>query len=99
MNLFDSLPHNGTATSVAAADMKQDRGTAQLDRLRVLAFIRERGERGATDEEMQIGIPLAGNTQRPRRWELAMDGTIYKDGTRSTTSGGKAAIWKLTKGN
>ncbi len=43
------------------------------DRLRVFGFIRDRGEYGATDLEMQTELGLTGDSQRPRRWELWKD--------------------------
>lgn len=63
---------------------------------KVLNFLRDCGEFGATDEEMQLGIPMKGNTQRPRRIELFLDGLIVYSGTdRANLSGRKAAVWKI----
>lgn len=44
----------------------------------VFAFLEQCGVRGATDEEMQTGIPMAANTQRPRRRELELKHLIVK---------------------
>ena len=88
----------------------------EKQRCAILALLRARGEHGATDEEMQdvfavfpfsddemkIMRPLRnGNTQRPRRVELAGGGKkkrwpvlIVDSGrTRPTASGCKATVW------
>jgi hypothetical protein len=62
----------------------------------VMAFLRQRGDLGATDEEMQLGIPMAPSTQRPRRVELARRGMVVEAGVRKTTSGRNACVWKAT---
>jgi len=38
-SLFDNLPHNGTATSQAAAAAKESRGTADSDRNRIMVYL------------------------------------------------------------
>jgi hypothetical protein len=63
---------------------------------RVYEFLKWRGATGATDEEMQHEIPMPASTQRPRRVELARKGLIVESGTRRTTSGRMAAVWKAT---
>lgn len=94
------LPHNGTPTSRAAAEAKRD---AEKQRAQVLAFIKSRGQYGATDLEIQDGTGIDGDSERPRRWELASD----KDGApeivplmnglrkvkRMTPSHRKAQVW------
>lgn len=90
-------PHSGSATSRAAAE--QIRPNAETLRAKVLEYIEQRGQRGATDQEMQIGLHMQGNTQRPRRKELEEAGLIVDSGlTRKTTSGRSATVWIL-KGN
>lgn len=60
----------------------------------VYEFIRMRGHYGATDVEIQKGLNLSGDSERPRRQELEKAGRIYTDGTtRATTRGGKALVW------
>ena len=49
--------------------------------------------RGLTDEETQEQLNLSGNTQRPRRGELATQGRIRKIGSRPTKSRRMAAVW------
>lgn len=92
-------PYNGepphvrhSETSKAAArDVRPKSGTL---RAIVLDFIRNRGERGATDEEMQYLIPMMANTQRPRRCELVERGLIQDSGKkRENASGKEAVVW------
>ena len=69
-DLFGELPYGGeppsqrhSDTSRAAAErIKKRIGPLHL---KVLNFLSAVG--GATDEEMQQHIPMAANTQRPRR--------------------------------
>ena len=86
-------PHNGTATSVAAAEAI--RPTVASLRADVLAFIASRPE-GATDQEISIGTGIVENTVRPRRGELIDAGHIVNSGfTRPTTSGRRAVVWRV----
>jgi hypothetical protein len=63
-------------------------------RAKIYAMLVERGEMGATDEEMQLGIPMNPSTQRPRRGELADAGfVIESDKVRKTKSGRNAIVW------
>ena len=60
----------------------------------VLALLRERGERGATDQEMQAELGLTSNTQIPRRWELVRLGLVRDSGQRRPTASGRSAtVW------
>lgn len=81
-------------TSMAAADALTPQTLNALQR-QVVEFLHQRGEHGATDEEMQGGIPMDPNTQRPRRRELAKRGLVVEAGERKTRSGKKATVWKL----
>ena len=97
------LPHNGTPTSRAAAEAKRD---AASDEARVLLWLYEvriGGFSGATDEEMQKGMGMRGDTQRPRRVKLVERGHVARavehDGkpyTVKTTSGRQAQVWTIT---
>ena len=51
---------------------------------------------GATDEEMQEGVPMSPSTQRPRRGELVRDGLVRKmpGNGRKTRSGRSATVWE-----
>lgn len=71
-------------------------------RQRVLDYVTGRRWMGATDEEIQRALGMAGNTQRPRRRELVQAGklrrTYYFNGdlrTRKTVSGREATVWVL----
>jgi hypothetical protein len=61
---------------------------------RILALLHDRGERGATDEEMMEALDMGGNTQRPRRRELQLMDMIHDSKTtRPTRSGREAVVW------
>jgi hypothetical protein len=81
--------HNGTATSIAAAE--SIRGTAATDRQRVLDAIRAAGIHGLTREQIEVATGLAGNSVRPRVAELIAAGTIEEAGEIRRTSTGRAA--------
>ena len=85
---------NGSATSAAAADSLSPATLNAMQR-RVLEFLLDRGAAGATDEEMQKELEMNPSTQRPRRVELARKGLIVECGTRRTTSGRMAGIWRV----
>jgi hypothetical protein len=63
---------------------------------KVLAYLADHPE-GATDEQMQLGIPMAASTQRPRRIELVAKGMIVQAGEGKTASGRRAAKWRLSR--
>jgi hypothetical protein len=83
---------NGTPTSnEAAAQIEPAAGTL---REQVLAFVRNCGRFGATDEEIQLALSMNPNTQRPRRQELEQLGLIVRtDRTRPTRSGRSAVVF------
>ncbi len=90
-----AMPVGTGSTARQAAERIEPVKTAMQKR--VLAFLRERGSRGATDSEMQEALDMGGNTQRPRRIELVAAGHVYNSGrTRKTTSGRAAVVWKAT---
>jgi len=79
-------------TSKAAAEsIRQKIGPLHIEILNFLA-----GRAGATDEQMQAQIPMAANTQRPRRVELTQMGRVV-DSTRRdlTRSRRQAVVWML----
>jgi hypothetical protein len=61
-------------------------------RAAVFDFIVGRGARGATDDEMQRGIPMKHQTQGPRRLELKRHGLIVDSGLRRPTGSGRPAV-------
>lgn len=95
--MFDHDPpaQRHSPTSVAAAEAIK--GKAVSLRQAVLNFLREQGDLGATDEEMQGRLQMPGNTQRARRVELMKMGLVmYSARTRKTKSGRDAAVWIAT---
>ena len=98
LSLFDPIrraarpraPHSGAGTSEAAA--RGVEGDAAALRKAVLRFLLQRGSEGATDEEIQQGLGLRGDTQRPRRWELVGAGLVRDSGQRRPTASGRAAV-------
>lgn len=91
--LLDWVPYvRGSSTSRAAADAIAVHVTP-LQKV-VMDYLREHGP--STDEEMQAGIPMGPNTQRPRRVELVRNGLIRDSGTtRDGASGKMAVVWKI----
>lgn len=77
--------------SVEAAEKIEP--NAETLRAAVLQYIRWCGVMGATDEEIQLALPMAGNTERPRRWELFKADLIYPEGHRVNGRGRKCAVW------
>ena len=56
------------------------------------------GSAGATDEQMQQGIPMAASTQRPRRIDLVRDGLVRDSGRKAKTAAGKdAVVWECVR--
>ena len=97
-SIYDFMaPHQRHSdTSRAAAEaIEPKRGTK---RRIVLDYIREMGDEGATDEEMQRRLFMSGNTQRPRRVELLDAGFIKDSGARrKTPSGELAVVWVMKR--
>ena len=91
--LFSIAPYvRGSETSRAAAESISPHITPLQQK--VMDYLREHGP--ATDEEMQEGIPLGANTQRPRRVELWRKGAIRDTGSKRTNASGKmAVVWAV----
>lgn len=63
-------------------------------RERVYAFILDRGQDGATDDEGEAALGIKPQSYTPRRGELVADGRVVDSGRRrKTTSGTPAAVW------
>ena len=64
----------GSETSKAAA-RRVDPGKAETDRARILAFVKQfsahHRPEGPHDGEIQAALDMSGDTERPRRLELA----------------------------
>jgi hypothetical protein len=71
--------HNRTLPSRAAAESA--RPSVRNQCMRVLEFISSQGERGATDKEVQRGLGMAGDSQRPRRVWLRNNGFLQPKGS------------------
>jgi hypothetical protein len=84
----------GSMTSAQAADSLSPKTLTALQ-AKVLRFLETCGAFGATDEEMQLALGMNPSTQRPRRIELARRGLIVTCGTRKTTSGRNADVWRV----
>jgi len=81
---------NGSVTSAAAADSIEGKTLNALQR-RVYEFI---AWRASTDEEIANELGMNPSTVRPRRVELVRRGLVVQDGTRRTTSGRMATVWR-----
>ena len=108
-SLFDRLPDPGDDRlgyfhGPAAGAPPTERLAAVLvyprsgtKRLAVLEYLVERGDTGATDEEISLGLSMRLYTAAPRRHELVGDGWLEDSGrTRRTTTGTPATVWVLT---
>jgi hypothetical protein len=93
VTIYSPPAQRHSVTSKQAADSLEPQRLNDLQR-QVMAFLRQRGDLGATDEEMQLGIPMAPSTQRPRRVELVGRGMVVEAGVRKTTSGRNACVWR-----
>jgi hypothetical protein len=86
------IPSSGPGTSEEAAESMQ--GCARQLRARVLDYITAHGADGCTDQEIQEGLSMSGDTERPRRWELYREGRIKKTGgTRRSMSNRECDVW------
>jgi hypothetical protein len=92
-DMLGQPPAVNVPTSLAAADAIKP--TADTLRRLVLDFLVLSGKYGATDEEMQLALGMPGNTQRPRRVELAHAGHIVMaPEMRRTRAGRLANVWR-----
>jgi transcription initiation factor IIE alpha subunit len=83
----------GSVTSAAAADSLTPATLNAMQR-RVLELLQVTPD-GLTDEEMQTRLGMNPSTQRPRRIELARRGMVVEAGTRRTSSGRMAVVWRV----
>ena len=95
MNTLEDLPlfQRHSPTSRAAAESMTPT-TINACQRKVLDYLADHPE-GATDEEMQLGIPMQPSTQRPRRIELVKLRMIEQAGEGKTRSGRRAAKWRV----
>jgi Fic family protein len=59
-------------------------------------FIRERGTKGATCDEIEAKLKMRHQTVSARITEMKRSGVLIKLGTRNTRSGRKAAVLSLS---
>lgn len=91
-----TAPHNATATSQAAAEAIEPRAGTLC--AQILAYIRSRGDDGATNDEIVEALGLRLQTVCARCNELWHARWIKKSGrTRKTSSGSEAAVWVCDK--
>lgn len=90
------LPHSGSPTSKAAAESMKPHAGQQRELVR--RFFAERGELGATQQEVELALGIAGNSVRPRCKELEQSGEVVDSGsTRPTVARRKAAVWIIAQ--
>lgn len=83
-------PHNGTRTSVEAADAIKNKCVRA--RAAILEFVESMGKHGATDYEIQQKFGYSGDFERPRRWELVRKGHIYDSGSNRRHEGQRTSM-------
>jgi hypothetical protein len=87
-----SLPHNGTVTSIAAAN--SIRHIAGGDAERCFNYIKKHGAVGATDDELEVALNLKHQTASARRRGLVLEDRVENSGQqRKTRSGRNAIVW------
>lgn len=79
-------------TSLAAADAIKSK--ADTLRAKVLRYLREHGP--ASDEQIQEGLQMAPNTERPRRIECVSAGLVRPSSQEGRTrSGRRCVLWEV----
>lgn len=92
--LWDLPPHNGTDTSMAAAESVSGAVTGR--RLAVLEALRTHGPMTQEQVGEVLGWPI--QSVNPRIYELARGGRVRDTGTRRSTRSGKtAAVWEISQ--
>lgn len=91
-------PKDEAGTSLAAAESMEDVRVPMG--LRVYQFILQRGEDGATDDEIEESLGYRHQTASARRRELFLKERIFRkpadlfdNGLRKTRSGRMAQVW------
>lgn len=87
-------PHRIQATSIAAYRSADVRGI----RKRVLQFLRQRGNQGATLDEMSLELGVLIQSVCPANNALRELGLVRKtDERRETRSGSTAIVWRVVE--
>lgn len=95
---MSGIPYvKGSATSKAAAEsMVKHAPTA---RARIFQFILERGEYGATDDEIETALGMSHQTASARRYKLHREGALVRtDWKRPTRTGRQAFVYQAVEG-
>lgn len=82
-------PYSEPTTSREAAESM--RSSAASLRAKVLAFIQEREQRGATCDEIQVALDMRPQTASARCWELHKGGIVIKTNLKRKTRTGRNA--------
>lgn len=95
----DHPPYNGEPPSQRHSDTSRAAAASIKGKVRdqhrlILGYLATAG--GSTDEQLQRGLKMPANTERPRRCELTEMGLVEDSGLRGLTeSGRKAVVWKV----
>ena len=93
-NQLPLLPHSGKETSLEAAESMSSKAGAIREQ--VYQFIKRCGDYGCTRDEIEAYTGYAGNTVRPRVWELVKRKRVVECAdTRLTRAGRKAEILRV----
>jgi predicted HTH transcriptional regulator len=79
-------PHNGTQTSIAAAETKARSGSADSDRNRIAVYLHTWPD-GATRQQLAEVLGINSDSVRPRIVELIRDGIVVEDGEKRQWNG------------
>lgn len=86
------IAHNAQETSVEAAEKVFDHTGTMKER--VYNFLKSQGQRGATDDEGQEALDMAGNSYRPCRKMLEESGHVIKTTIkRPNKNGNNCIVW------
>lgn len=91
-DLYGGTPPHQMDSDTSEAAAHQIKSSALTQRQRVHQYIKEQGDLGATDNEIQIALDMISNTEQPRRRELVLKGQIMDSGHRRKTKAGRMAV-------
>ena len=98
-NSNPTLPHvKDSGTSRAAADSMV--AHARPMREQVFEYIKAQGERGATDDEIEVALGMRHQSASPRRRDLEKkyEAIYLTNETRPTRSGRQAGVYRAVEG-
>lgn len=97
----DMRPHRNTRRRGVAPTSRHAYAAIQDDRERlsaqqrlILDWVRGQGERGATQEELAIGLRLPRASVAPRCSELETLNLVRREGQRKTVAGRWSVVWR-----